>query len=157
MKCGLLWSMIRASVSLSSLCKQSWTDWGPASGDPRNIILDGSPDSPHSFDMAFAKLLWPLVGSKTVKRVTHTLVREKLMLDNRDACSPSACSEASVTNLQPPMCRSLSLRQLHARAIMPSSPMLTQRRRYTTCRYLQPDAKFITPNTNTLPLELSRH
>jgi len=30
-------------------------------GDPKNIVLDGSPDIPHGFDAIFAKLLWPLV------------------------------------------------------------------------------------------------
>jgi len=29
-------------------------------GDLRNIVLDGGPDSPHIFDAAFDKLLWPL-------------------------------------------------------------------------------------------------
>jgi len=26
--------------------------------DPRNIVLDRSPDFPHEFDVVFAKLLW---------------------------------------------------------------------------------------------------
>jgi len=29
-------------------------------GDSRNIVLDESPDFPHGFDAAFAKLLWHL-------------------------------------------------------------------------------------------------
>jgi len=31
-------------------------------GDPRNIVLDGSPDFYHGFDAAFTKLNWPLVS-----------------------------------------------------------------------------------------------
>jgi len=82
-------------------------------------------------------------------RCVHTLAREKLMLDSRAACSPSACSDASVTNVQPPMLRSLSWWQLCASAMTASSVMLTQRRKYTTCRYLQPAANLTTPGTST--------
>jgi len=32
-------------------------------GDPRNTVLDRSPNFPHAFNAAFAKLLWPLVSS----------------------------------------------------------------------------------------------
>jgi len=30
-------------------------------GDPRNIILNRSPDFLHRFDVAFNKLLWPVI------------------------------------------------------------------------------------------------
>jgi len=37
-------------------------------GDPRHIVLDGSPDFSHGFDAAFAKLLWPLVSMQQGER-----------------------------------------------------------------------------------------
>jgi len=30
-------------------------------GEPRNILLDASPNMLHRFDAAFTKLLWPLL------------------------------------------------------------------------------------------------
>jgi len=34
-------------------------------GNKGNIVLDESPDFPHGFDTAFAKLLWPMVLFQT--------------------------------------------------------------------------------------------
>jgi len=70
MKCGLL----RPTIPGVSVC-QSVTRLRCAKtaeriqvllrmetlGDPRNIILDGSPDFSHGFNAAIANLLWPLV------------------------------------------------------------------------------------------------
>jgi len=45
-------------------------------GDLRNILLDGGPDFPHSFDAASIKLLWPLVNWFDVVAVVGPCVRQ---------------------------------------------------------------------------------
>jgi len=44
------------------------------SGDPRHIGLDWSPESLLAFDVAFAKLLWPLAMYRVERRTLLTRV-----------------------------------------------------------------------------------
>jgi len=49
----------------TSLGKHGWSRLKYRGENPRNIVLNGSPDFPCRFDTAFAKLLWPFVIQTT--------------------------------------------------------------------------------------------